>query len=74
MKILVLESSGNKKGSSNLLAEGFIQGAKENMMLIGLPLRRAATACRTLSRTIMVLVFNAIMNRVANAMAISSAA
>ena len=30
MKILVLESSGNKKGSSNLLAEGFIQGAKEN--------------------------------------------
>ena len=30
MKILVLESSGNKKGSSNLLAEGFIKGAKEN--------------------------------------------
>ena len=30
MKILVLESSGNKKGSSNLLAEAFIRGAKEN--------------------------------------------
>lgn len=30
MKILVLESSGNKKGASNLLAEGFIQGAREN--------------------------------------------
>jgi len=30
MKILVLESSGNKKGSSNLLAEGFIKGAEEN--------------------------------------------
>ena len=30
MKILVLESSGNKHGSSNLLAEAFIRGAKEN--------------------------------------------
>ena len=30
MKILVLESSGNKRGSSNLLAEAFIRGAKEN--------------------------------------------
>lgn len=30
MKILVLESSGNKRGSSNMLAESFIRGAKEN--------------------------------------------
>jgi multimeric flavodoxin WrbA len=30
MKILMLESSGNKKGSSNLLAEEFIRGAKES--------------------------------------------
>lgn len=30
MKILVLESSGNKKGSSNMLADEFIRGAKEN--------------------------------------------
>ena len=30
MKILVLESSGNRKGSSNLLAEEFIKGAEEN--------------------------------------------
>ena len=30
MKILVLESSGNKQGSSNILAEAFIRGAKEN--------------------------------------------
>ena len=30
MKILVLESSGNKRGSSNLLAEAFIRGAREN--------------------------------------------
>ena len=29
MKIVVLESSPNKNGSSNLLAEQFIQGAKE---------------------------------------------
>ena len=29
MKILVLESSGNKHGSSNLLAEAFVRGAKE---------------------------------------------
>lgn len=29
MKILVLESSGNKHGSSNLLAEAFVSGAKE---------------------------------------------
>ena len=29
MKILVLESSGNKHGSSNLLASEFIRGAKE---------------------------------------------
>ena len=29
MKILVLESSGNKHGSSNLLAEEFIRGARE---------------------------------------------
>ena len=30
MKILVLESSGNIKGSSNMLADEFIRGAKEN--------------------------------------------
>jgi multimeric flavodoxin WrbA len=30
MKILVLESSGNKHGSSNMLADEFIKGAKEN--------------------------------------------
>ena len=30
MKILVLESSGNKKGSSNMLADEFIRGAEEN--------------------------------------------
>ena len=30
MKILVLESSGNKRGSSNMLAEEFIRGAEEN--------------------------------------------
>ena len=30
MKILVLKSSGNKKGSSNLLADEFIRGAQEN--------------------------------------------
>jgi multimeric flavodoxin WrbA len=30
MKILVLESSGNKNGSSNLLAGEFIRGAKES--------------------------------------------
>ncbi len=30
MKILVLKSSGNKQGSSNMLADAFIQGAKEN--------------------------------------------
>ena len=29
MKILVMESSGNKNGSSNLLARGFIRGAQE---------------------------------------------
>lgn len=29
MKILVLESSGNKNGSSNMLAEEFIRGARE---------------------------------------------
>jgi len=29
MKILVLESSGNKNGSSNMLAGEFIRGAKE---------------------------------------------
>lgn len=29
MKILVLKSSGNKKGSSNMLADAFIRGAKE---------------------------------------------
>ena len=29
MKILVLGSSGNKHGSSNLLAEAFVRGAKE---------------------------------------------
>ena len=30
MKILVLECSGNKHGSSNLLASSFVRGAKEN--------------------------------------------
>ena len=30
MKILVLESSGNRKGSSNMLAASFIRGALEN--------------------------------------------
>ena len=30
MKILVLKSSGNKKGSSNTLADEFIRGAREN--------------------------------------------
>ena len=30
MKILVLESSGNKNGSSNMLAKEFIRGASEN--------------------------------------------
>ena len=30
MKILVLKSSGNKKGSSNMLADEFIRGAREN--------------------------------------------
>ena len=30
MKILVLKSSGNKKGSSNMLADEFIRGAGEN--------------------------------------------
>ena len=30
MKILILKSSGNKKGSSNMLADEFIRGAKEN--------------------------------------------
>ncbi len=30
MKILVLKSSGNRKGSSNTLADEFIRGAKEN--------------------------------------------
>ena len=30
MKIVVLEGSPNKKGSSNMLAESFIRGAKEN--------------------------------------------
>ena len=30
MKILVLESSGNKRGSSNMLAEEFIRGVEEN--------------------------------------------
>ena len=30
MKILVLESSGNIMGSSNMLADGFIRGAEEN--------------------------------------------
>ena len=30
MKILVLKSSGNKKGSSAMLADEFIRGAKEN--------------------------------------------
>ncbi len=29
MKILVLESSGNKNGSSNMLAHEFVRGAKE---------------------------------------------
>ena len=29
MKILVLESSGNRKGSSNMLADNFIRGAQE---------------------------------------------
>ena len=29
MKILVLKSSGNKKGSSNMLADEFIRGAKD---------------------------------------------
>ena len=29
MKILVLESSGNKNGSSNMLAHEFARGAKE---------------------------------------------
>ena len=30
MKILILKSSGNKHGSSNMLADEFIRGAKEN--------------------------------------------
>jgi multimeric flavodoxin WrbA len=30
MKILVLKSSGNRKGSSNMLADEFIRGAKES--------------------------------------------
>ena len=30
MKILVLKSSGNKHGSSNMLADAFIRGAQEN--------------------------------------------
>ena len=30
MKILVLRSSGSRKGSSNLLADEFIRGAKES--------------------------------------------
>lgn len=30
MKVLVLESSGNKKGSSNMLADEFIRGAEES--------------------------------------------
>ena len=30
MKILVLESSGNKNGSSNMLAKEFIRGASES--------------------------------------------
>ena len=30
MKILVLESSGNVRGSSNILADEFIRGAEEN--------------------------------------------
>ena len=29
MRILVLESSGNRRGSSNMLAESFIRGARE---------------------------------------------
>lgn len=29
MKILVLKSSGNKKGSSNMLADEFIKGAMD---------------------------------------------
>ena len=29
MKIVVLEGSPNKNGSSNMLADGFIRGAKE---------------------------------------------
>ena len=34
MKILVLKSSGNKKGSSAMLADEFIRGAKENGHII----------------------------------------
>jgi multimeric flavodoxin WrbA len=30
MKILVLESSGNRKGSSNMLADEFVRGARES--------------------------------------------
>ena len=30
MKILVLESSGNIRGSSNMLADEFVRGAEEN--------------------------------------------
>jgi multimeric flavodoxin WrbA len=30
MKVLVLESSGNIRGSSNMLADEFIRGAEEN--------------------------------------------
>ena len=34
MKIVVLKSSGNTHGSSNLLADKFIQGSKENGHII----------------------------------------
>ena len=33
MKTLVLKSSGNKHGSSNMLAKEFIRGAKETSRL-----------------------------------------
>ncbi len=55
MKILVLKSSGNKKGSSAILADEFIRGAKENGHEITeynvLHRERARTASAGSSRT-----------------------
>jgi multimeric flavodoxin WrbA len=74
MKILVLESSPHKNGSSNLLADSFIRGAKEvgNVMTV-VDVARAkigpcmgCDACRNAGACLQTDDFSEIMKQICN--------